>query len=81
MVLGFETYPSILQKIFLVYGNVSLITIQLREIILGPQVYANEEWREFLGFSCFTIHFFTDSFSSLGFALQKGAPSDPLKQH
>lgn len=45
IVLGFDIYLSILQKIgmFLMYRNVSVVTTQLREIILRQQVYVSEE--------------------------------------
>lgn len=50
-------------------------------MILGLQVYVNEERREFIDVGSSTVCVVADSFPSLVFVLQKGAQSEPLKQH
>lgn len=46
-------------------SNVSVVTIQRREIILGLRVYVNEKWRDFIDFSSFVVHGSADPSSSL----------------
>lgn len=42
------------------YRNVSVVTTQLREIIVGQQVYVSEEWHEFIDFSSCLVLCFAD---------------------